>query len=393
MAKRPREDEDGMTAEELRALLESGSEIPQLDVVGVKKLLLSLERAITANRAARLKHPSEPLKYLDSEVALDGSIKGLQALAAAPEHYAVLLSSGSLASLLDLFTHDNSDIAASVVSLLAELLGDEEEGEEARGLEASARRSLCDALHSAGGLELLAHTAARFQAPLLAPGGSSSSGSAVEADNAARDAEAFVGVLELIQSLLALRPSFALPLCAMQPPVLLTSLLARLTQAAAGFEEGKGAAVELLAVLAMPLLGDLTCPRAIGGVAVAGAPSGVDRLLEALSRSRKTPPRGADEKELVGNLLDTLCFCLVSAPPFASTQLRAFYSLTVPSTTTTLPCHHPRALSSHQKTGPTFLPVRAVSLCSASLEMRASHAMALLKFYLTQPSMASLREA
>jgi hypothetical protein len=66
----------------------------------------------------------------DSEVALHSALQALQALAAAPEQYPALLASGSLPSLLDLLTHENTDIAAGVVALLAELMGEEEAGKK-----------------------------------------------------------------------------------------------------------------------------------------------------------------------------------------------------------------------------------------------------------------------
>ena len=115
MSKRPREEEGALSAAELAQLLDTGGDIPALDGAGVKRLLLALERAITANRALRARHAAEPLRYLDSEVALHGAVGALQALAAAPEHYSALLASGSLPSLLDLLTHENSDVAAGVV--------------------------------------------------------------------------------------------------------------------------------------------------------------------------------------------------------------------------------------------------------------------------------------
>ena len=377
MSKRPREEDaeaPRLSAAELAQLLEGGGEIPALDAAGVKRLLLSLERCISANRAARIKHASEPLRYLDSEVALHSALQALQALAAAPEQYPALLASGSLPSLLDLLTHENTDIAAGVVALLAELMGEEEAGEDPAAAEGAARRALLAALHASGALELLCATAARLHVG-AGPAPAAAAPTAAAADAAARDAEALAAVLELLQTCATLRPDLARAVCSLQPPVLLATLLARL-QGGSGFDECKGCAAELLAVLVTPSSGgDLACARAIGAGAGAGSGSGagagggagrgsgIDALLEALAVYRKRDPRGAEEEELIGNLLDTLCTCLV--------RLQLAPSLIIPpllclwlSLLTPYFSHFPGLLSSLcLKTAPSFLPVRAASLC------------------------------
>ena len=62
-------------------------------LVGVKRLLLGLERAITRNSLARAKYGDEPARFIESEVALDEELKRVRVLAAAPEQYGVLARS------------------------------------------------------------------------------------------------------------------------------------------------------------------------------------------------------------------------------------------------------------------------------------------------------------
>ncbi len=65
-----------------------------------------------------MKHADAPEKFMDSEVELDCEIKNLAAVASDPELYPVLVELGAVPSLLALLTHENTDIACDVISLL-----------------------------------------------------------------------------------------------------------------------------------------------------------------------------------------------------------------------------------------------------------------------------------
>ena len=322
MSKRPRDEptESSLTAEEISAILAQSEEadIPSLDGAGVKRLLLGLERSVTANASLRAKHAAEPLKYLDSEVRLSEALKSLQALAAAPEHYPALPRSGVLATLLGLLGHENADIAVAVFELLGELLGEDDEA----GAAGEAAGLLVDALAADGGLELLLQGAARLgDAARAAPAGGGGGGggevSALEADNAARDAEGLLTALSLLGRALALRPALAKELLRALPsargsPLLLAVLFAQLQPGP--FSELRGAAAELVCDLLA--VGGLEAARAVGGGALAfpgraQPASGTECLLEALAPYRKRGPEGVEEKEFVSNLFDALCTCLV----------------------------------------------------------------------------------
>jgi beta-catenin-like protein 1 len=120
-------DSDELTEAQLAELVAAAetADVPSLDVTGVKRLLLSVEKAITRNELARTKYAGEPARFMDTEVELDDQLKKLRVLAAAPDLYGVLISSATLRSLLELLSHENSDIACDVVSLLAELTDDD----------------------------------------------------------------------------------------------------------------------------------------------------------------------------------------------------------------------------------------------------------------------------
>jgi beta-catenin-like protein 1 len=62
---------------------------------------------------------------MESEADLDEEIKNLLALTQAPQHYRELVNLGSIASLLSLLSHENTDIALDAIELINELTDEE----------------------------------------------------------------------------------------------------------------------------------------------------------------------------------------------------------------------------------------------------------------------------
>jgi len=100
-----------------------------LDLAGLKVLVLGFEKRITKNQKMRVKFADEPVKFVESELELDEEIKKLYALAASPELYPALVDLGAVKSILGLLAHDNTDVSLAVVGLLVELT-DPETAEE-----------------------------------------------------------------------------------------------------------------------------------------------------------------------------------------------------------------------------------------------------------------------
>ena len=138
-----------------------------MNIIGIRKLLLRLERAANKNQDQRSKYPDDPTKcvsslvsplrgylrnvrrFIDSEADLDGALRALMPLAQVPIlAYPELVRSGSVARLVGLLSHENADIAIDVIDLLHELTdedneADEEEDEEQRS---AAVKSLIETL-------------------------------------------------------------------------------------------------------------------------------------------------------------------------------------------------------------------------------------------------------
>ena len=62
----------------LRVSCFSHSKVKEMDEVQVKQLCLKLQRSMDENLELRTKYPTEPQKFLDSEVELDEAIQALQ---------------------------------------------------------------------------------------------------------------------------------------------------------------------------------------------------------------------------------------------------------------------------------------------------------------------------
>ncbi|KAG5438579.1 hypothetical protein PCANB_002684 [Pneumocystis canis] len=100
-----------------------GSE--KVDIHFLKKLILKLEKAITKNQELRIKYAENPEKFLLSEAELDSEIKALSVVSSYPELYPEMIRLGCFSLLINLLSHENADIAITVLELLDELIDDD----------------------------------------------------------------------------------------------------------------------------------------------------------------------------------------------------------------------------------------------------------------------------
>ncbi|KAF0934532.1 hypothetical protein E2562_025628 [Oryza meyeriana var. granulata] len=271
--KRPDANEDGAGAVDLSAL-EAADAVEVLDLRAAKRLLLAFERRLRDNLEARMKHPDDPARFADSEIALHAETDRLRLLAGAPDLFPDLVPLGLASSLSSLLTHDNADLAAAAASLLADLT-DSDDPDDLAGL-----HSLADALVDANALDLLVHNLSRFS----------------EADP--DEAEAVHHTLAVVENLLELRPHLADLVC--DRTKLLRWLLARLK--AREFDANKQYASEILAIL---LQDSPANQKRLGQI------NGVDGLLQAVAMYKSRDPKTSDEEEMLENLFDCLCCVLM----------------------------------------------------------------------------------
>lgn len=108
-----------------------GEEVEQADEVydaaTARRIIAKLDKALRANTAARQKYAGEPVKFFESEQALDESVRAISLLSQLDE-YSELAKAAKL--LVSLFEHENADIVDDAVGVLADLVDEDVEAEE-----------------------------------------------------------------------------------------------------------------------------------------------------------------------------------------------------------------------------------------------------------------------
>lgn len=92
------------------------------DSAWLRRLGTSFEKKVARNAQLRARYESDPAKFIDSEADLDAEIKSWSLLGEHPELYLEFAESTSVANLVSLLAHDNTDIAIGTIEILSELL-------------------------------------------------------------------------------------------------------------------------------------------------------------------------------------------------------------------------------------------------------------------------------
>lgn len=290
---------DDLDEEAIAKLVESAPEAEKIDSAGVKRLMANFEKAFTENTKMREKYAEDPTQFLESEMALDQSLKDMQAIATAPEHYIELLKHGTHDSILSLLAHDNPDISIGAIDLLRDLLG--ADVFEAAGLEDEEQDEDDIAIHQ----ELVTETIRVFTSQLLTLGLFPLLESCLNRfdENVPEEKQGVYNTLDLMENLL----ENALSECTqiiLEKTQLIKWLLNRISSDKFGaFDDVKLYASEILCILAQSP--DPEAQKRIG------SDGGIELLLKTLSKYRKEDPSVAEEEEVVENICNILC---VTAP-------------------------------------------------------------------------------
>lgn len=280
-------------------LVDAAPEAEKIDSAGVKRLIVNFEKAFTENTKMREKYADDPQKFVESEWQLDRSLRDMQAIATAPEHYIELLRNGTHESVLNLLTHDNTDIVIGAVDLLRDFLaaddGDGGESSGSGGIEGFSGEE-DKAIHR----ELVAQTIQVFCGQLLKMDLIPLLSSAVMRFNESipEEKQGVYDCLELFENLfeIAVDASSALIL---EKTKFVKWLLDRISSDKFGaFDDVKLYASEVLCIMAQS---SETVQQQIG------KDNGIDSLLQTLSKYRKVDPSVAEEEEMLENICNVLC--------------------------------------------------------------------------------------
>ena len=162
-----------LSGEELLAQAEKAAasshskQIHLLSSASIKAAAASLEKTHSKNQLLRAQHPDEPEKFMINELALNDEIVAFKDVAVDPSSYQSLVEAGAMRAFLGLLTHDNSDVAMSVINVLVELLdpallNEDDSKTYERETRAFNVGILGDAFVNGGGLDSLSANLGRF---------------------------------------------------------------------------------------------------------------------------------------------------------------------------------------------------------------------------------------
>ncbi|KAM6925136.1 beta-catenin-like protein 1 [Xenentodon cancila] len=262
----------------LEKLMDQDAEEPEAELVdesSVKKMILTFEKRSYKNQELRIKFPDNPEKFMESELDLNDIIQEMHVIATMPDLYHLLVELNAVHSLLGLLSHENTDILLPVVDLLQELTDIDTLHESEEGAEV-----LIDALLEGQVVALLVQNMERLD------------------EQVKEEADGIYNTLAIIENMAEFRPG----MCTEAAQQGLVQWLLKRIKAKMPFDANKLYCSEILAILLQnndntrELLGEM---------------DGIDVLLQQLSVFKRHNPNTAEEQEMMENLFDALCSCLM----------------------------------------------------------------------------------
>ncbi|XP_052817253.1 beta-catenin-like protein 1 [Mya arenaria] len=262
--------------EKILAMVENEADGETLDDTNLKKLVLKFEKAVYKNQEMRIKFPDMPEKFMESEVELNDVILEMHVIATVPELYHILVELNTVQSLLQLLTHENTDISIAAVDLMQELTDVDTLNESDEGAAA-----LVGALLDGQVVALLVQNLERLD------------------ENVKEEADGVHNTLAVIENMAEFRPE----MCGDAAQQGLLQWLLKRIRAKMPFDANKLYATEIVAILLQnsddnrQILGDV---------------DGIDVILQQLAWYKRHDPSSKEEVEMMENIFNCLCSCLMS---------------------------------------------------------------------------------
>ncbi|KAI1389304.1 DUF1716-domain-containing protein [Hypoxylon trugodes] len=251
----------------------------KFDSAWLRRIALNFEKRINKNAELRAKFEDEPQKFIASEADLDTDIKALSILSEHPELYLEFAKLGSVASLVGLLAHENTDIAIDAVEIINELTDEDVSADDDQW------NALVDALLEADLLGLLVSNFERLD------------------ETQEVDRSGVYYALSVIENLCSGRTTTAEQVA--ENEKLLNLLLRRIQAKETTVSQNKQYAAEILAILVQ------TSPKNRRKLASLNA---ADIMLQLVASYRKRDPeKGGEEEEYMENLFEALT-CLADEP-------------------------------------------------------------------------------
>ena len=210
-----------------------------------------------------------------SEADLDADLKALSILSEHPRFYPEFAKLGCASSLVQLLSHENTDIAIDAIEIISELIDDDVDADETEW------NSLVDAMLDSDLLDLLSSNLTRLNE-----------------EASSEDRSGVYQVLSVLESLSS-RPSLATRIGS--HTTLLPWLFTRVKSKENPVSQNKQYAAEVLAILLQS--SSATRTRFI-------ELDGIDAFLQSLAAYRKRDPaKGTEEEEFAENVFDCVTCC------------------------------------------------------------------------------------
>lgn len=248
-----------------------------LDDASLKKILLLFEKRVLKNQEMRIKFPDNPEKFMESEIELNDVIQELHAVATVPDLYSLLVELNGVSSLLELLSHQNTDVSVAVVDLLQELTDVDILHESLEGAE-----TLIEALRNQQAAGLLVQNLERLD------------------ETVKEEADGVHNTLAIFENLMEIKSEIAKEIAEQG---LLQWLLKRLRMKMP-FDANKLYCSEIMSIL----LQDTNENRIL-----LGNLDGIDVLLQQLAAYKRHDPSSTEEQEFMENLFNSLCSALMAA--------------------------------------------------------------------------------
>lgn len=243
---------------------------------GLRKIILIFEKRNLRNQEMRIKFPDHPEKFMDSEIDLHTTVSQLKAIATVPDLYPLLVELNAVPSLLELLSHQNSDISVAVIDLLQEMTDVDILHESLDGA-----KTLIAALRKQQIAALLVQNLERLD------------------ETVREESDGVHNTLAIVENLTELSPDFCKEAA---DQGLLQWLLKRIKQKTP-FDGNKLYCSEMLSIFVQS--NDETSLQV-------GAYNGIDVLLQQLAAYKRHDPTTNEEQEYMENLFNCLCSCLMT---------------------------------------------------------------------------------
>ncbi|KAL1374888.1 hypothetical protein pipiens_004794 [Culex pipiens pipiens] len=248
-----------------------------MDEAGLKKILLLFEKRVLKNQEMRIKFPDNPEKFMESEIELNDIIQELHAVATVPDLYPLLVELNGVSSLLELLSHQNTDISVAVVHLLQELTDVDILHESLEGAE-----TLIEALRNQQAAGLLVQNLEKLD------------------EGVKEEADGVHNTMAIFENLMEIKSEIAKEIAEQG---LMQWILKRLRMKMP-FDANKLYCSEIMSIL----LQDTNENRVL-----LGNIDGIDVLLQQLAAYKRHDPTSTEEQEFMENLFNSLCSALMAA--------------------------------------------------------------------------------